>query len=284
MELPQGRHRLHLITVTLLAMACAVSLSPLVTAKKMEPPPDATPENLFVSETVSSADAGVFSHRKLLQTAVAKTGAPVYRFVECRHLSKEESKLVQVGLSSDGGPMYRVTRGDYCLFTTLTGTPDVNTLNVRPLSIRRSVSNSLPHNTTAVLNSDALNQGLSSTQQYVCERFGPACRVALAVQLAENPSGACEIYHYNTSDGTLDWGYFQINSVHLKNPGLNLKDLLDCKANIDYAYRLFLQKGFAPWAAYTNGAYRKFLPSPENQRALATVAQELTLFRAVVPE
>jgi hypothetical protein len=42
-----------------------------------------------------------------------------------------------------------------------------------------------------------------------------------------NPRGACEIYHYN-SDGTLDWGYFQINTVHLKrnmkrwcSPGLS---------------------------------------------------------------
>jgi hypothetical protein len=54
----------------------------------------------------------------------------------------------------------------------------------------------------------------------------------LAIQRAENPAGKCEIYHYN-SDGTLDWEYFQINTVHLKRAGLNLRDLLDCKANID---------------------------------------------------
>src|ERR1019366_151013 len=47
-----------------------------------------------------------------------------------------------------------------------------------------------------------------------------ACRIALAIQRAENPKGACEIYHYN-SDGTLDWGYFQINTVHLTMAGLN---------------------------------------------------------------
>ena len=58
---------------------------------------------------------------------------------------------------------------------------------------------------------------------------------SLAVQRAENPRGACEIFHYNT-DGTLDWGYFQINTVHLKRAGVNLRDLLDCKANIDFAY------------------------------------------------
>jgi len=100
---------------------------------------------------------------------------------------------------------------------------------------------------------------LSAYQQYACAKFGPACRVALAIQRAENPKGRCEIYHYNT-DGTLDWGYFQINTVHLKRPGLNLRDLLDCKANIDFAYQLFVEShGFTPWSTYNSGAYRRFL-------------------------
>ena len=78
---------------------------------------------------------------------------------------------------------------------------------------------------------------LTAYQQYACQKFGPACRVALAIQRSENPQGTCEIYHYNR-DGTLDWGYFQINTVHLKRRGVNLRDLLDCKANIDFAYQL----------------------------------------------
>lgn len=100
---------------------------------------------------------------------------------------------------------------------------------------------------------------LSAYQQYACMKFGPACRIALAIQRAENPQGKCEIYHYNT-DGTLDWGYFQINTVHLKRRGLNLRDLLDCKANIDFAYRLYAEnQGFTPWSTYNSGAYRRFL-------------------------
>lgn len=81
---------------------------------------------------------------------------------------------------------------------------------------------------------DQHGRRLSAWQQYACRKFGADCRVALAIQRAENPRGKCEIYHYNT-DGTLDWGYFQINTVHLERPGLNLYDLLDCKANIDFA-------------------------------------------------
>lgn len=106
---------------------------------------------------------------------------------------------------------------------------------------------------------DQRGRSLTAYQQYACAKFGSDCRVALAIQRAENPQGRCEVYHYN-SDGTLDWGYFQINTVHLKRPGLNLRDLLDCKANIDFAYQLYEEKqGFTPWSTYNSGAYRKFL-------------------------
>ncbi len=105
---------------------------------------------------------------------------------------------------------------------------------------------------------DQQGHRLTAYQQYACRKFGSACRVALAIQRAENPKGACEIYHYN-SDGTLDWGYFQINTVHLERPGLNLRDLLDCKANIDFAYVLYRERGFAPWSTYKSGAYLRFL-------------------------
>jgi hypothetical protein len=106
---------------------------------------------------------------------------------------------------------------------------------------------------------DQHGRPLTAYQQYACAKFGPDCRLALAIQRAENPQGKCEIYHYNT-DGTLDWGYFQINTVHLKRPGLNLRSLLDCKANIDFAYQLYLEShGFTPWSTYNSGAYKKFL-------------------------
>ena len=106
---------------------------------------------------------------------------------------------------------------------------------------------------------DQQGRGLSAWQQYACRKFGADCRVALAIQRAENAQGKCEIYHYNT-DGTLDWGYFQINTVHLKRPGLNLRDLLDCKANIDFAYQLYREKGgFTPWSTFNDGRYRRYM-------------------------
>jgi hypothetical protein len=50
--------------------------------------------------------------------------------------------------------------------------------------------------------------------------------------------------------------------VHLTRAGLNLRDLLDCRANIDLAYQLYQERGFQPWSTYNNGAYRRFLRSP----------------------
>lgn len=106
---------------------------------------------------------------------------------------------------------------------------------------------------------DQGGHALTAYQQYACTKFGSACRLALAIQRAENPAGKCEIYHYNT-DGTLDWGYFQINTVHLKRPGLNLRDLLDCRANIDFAYKLYTEEhGFTAWSTYNSGAYLRYL-------------------------
>ena len=105
---------------------------------------------------------------------------------------------------------------------------------------------------------DQFGRRLTAYQQYACNKFRSACRIALAVQRAENPRGACEVYHYN-SDGTLDWGYFQINTVHLKRAGVNLRGLLDCKANIDFAYQLYTERGFEPWTTFNSGAYRQFL-------------------------
>ena len=137
---------------------------------------------------------------------------------------------------------------------TVTLRPPVRILFQSPLVIAARM---LPEESRGA-QADQFGHRLTALQQYACKKFGSSCRVALAVQRAENPRGECEIYHYN-SDGTLDWGYFQINTIHLKRPGVNLRGLLDCKANIDVAYQLYTEQGFKPWTAYRDGAYRKFL-------------------------
>ena len=193
-----------------------------------------------------------------MKIAVAKSGAPVLRFVECRHYPKEHRKLVQTSISADGYAVLRFMPGDYCLFGSETVVSVAET-KLGPnagsvLEMKRQVGAETPQ-----ARSNPLNELLSPYQRYACEKFGPACPVALAIQTAENPQGACEIYHYNSTNGTLDWGFFQINTVHLTRRGLNLRDLLDCRTNIDFAYQLFQKRGFEPWTTYIDGTYRKFL-------------------------
>ena len=108
---------------------------------------------------------------------------------------------------------------------------------------------------------DQFGHHLTAYQQYACNKFGSVCRVALAIQRAENPKGACETYHYN-SDGTLDWGYFT-NQHGAPDAGwTEPAGFVDCRANIDFAYQLYEERGFQPWSTYNNGAYRRFLRSP----------------------
>ncbi|HKE21416.1 MAG TPA: hypothetical protein VKB88_03440 [Bryobacteraceae bacterium] len=220
--------------------------------------------NPLVSHTVpdggiaNNSDA-IYVHDKLMQVGVVDGGTPVLRFVECRHYPREHMKLAQVGLTSAGTAVMRLIAGDRCQFAPDAPVSDdgvaggVHPENHHALEYQRPPFPGLE------LQRQPVNDRLSIYRRYVCEKFGTACPIALAVQLAENPTGACEIYHYNSADGTLDWGFFQINTVHLTRRGLNLRDLLDCKANIDFAYKLFSEAGFEPWTVYRSGAYLKFL-------------------------
>jgi hypothetical protein len=196
----------------------------------------------------------LYVHDKLMQVAKSNSGVAVLRFVECRHYPKEHMKLAQVGLTSAGNAVLRLIAGDRCLFAPKSPVLDAQEYQ-QP---RRSGFGFQP---------EPANHHLTDYQRYACEKFGSACPIALAIQLAENPAGACEVYHYNSSDGSLDWGYFQINTVHLTRRGLNLRDLLDCKANIDFAYQLFREEGFEAWTTYVNGAYRRYLFNRNVERA-----------------
>lgn len=60
-------------------------------------------------------------------------------------------------------------------------------------------------------------------------------------------------------NGSVDYGIFQINSIHeqrLKKLGMTMEDMKDCKKNIAYAYEwLYSYQGWTPWVSYTNGSY-----------------------------
>lgn len=221
------------------------------------------------SAPTTASDGALYVHAKLMQIAVSTSGSPVLGFIECRHYPREHMKLAQVGVSADGHALLRLVAGDECL------------LEPNPVGSARGVTHSQNPGITipvrhlqAYAGASGFNGRFTPYQQYACEKFGPACPVALAIQFAENAAGACEVYHYNASDGTLDWGFFQINTVHLTRKGLNLRDLLDCKANIDFAYQLFLEEGFEPWTTFRNGAYRKYLARDDPRTELPSIAAD----------
>jgi hypothetical protein len=238
------------LSLALAALAAGAAVTGQSSTVSASSPKDG--ENRELAQPQSpGGDGAIYLHTKVMKVGTSRSGVPVLRFVECRHYPRNHNKLVQTNVSAAGQAVLRFMPGDYCLFASDESVSGTDTPNPQ---------------------SDASRNLLTAYQRYACEKFGSACAIALAIQLAENPKGTCEVYHYNPGNGTLDWGFFQINTVHLKRPGLNLKDLLDCKANIDFAFELFREKGFEAWSTYASGSYRKFLARVKPQLLAAAPA------------
>lgn len=111
------------------------------------------------------------------------------------------------------------------------------------------------------------NTPLNETQQYLCDKFGANCKIALAIQKAENGTGQCDRINWSNKDQSLDIGYMQINTLWINKNIFKPVQLFDCKSNIDAAYEIFKRwggetdtnKGFGAWATYNNKSYLKFM-------------------------
>lgn len=98
----------------------------------------------------------------------------------------------------------------------------------------------------------------TDTEAKICEAFGVAdCKMALAIMKAES-GGKVEAYSVNTN-GSIDVGLFQINSVHFNTKGCSLGEVVTEAGNIACALSIFQKSGWSPWVAYTSGAFQKFL-------------------------
>jgi hypothetical protein len=95
-------------------------------------------------------------------------------------------------------------------------------------------------------------------EKYICEKWGAFdCKTALAVAKAE--SGIREDAININNNDTIDYGIFQINSVHFKKPGCSMKDLVDQYKNVDCAYKIWEAQGWSPWVAFNNGNFKTHL-------------------------
>lgn len=74
--------------------------------------------------------------------------------------------------------------------------------------------------------------------------------MALAISWAENGSRKCDRVSPANSNGTKDYGVFQINTIHAWRGNLT-----DCKENIRIAKEIFDEQGWSPWSVYKNKRY-----------------------------
>ena len=96
---------------------------------------------------------------------------------------------------------------------------------------------------------------LTPIEQYICDKWGVFdCRIALAVSKAENGTRQPDRFNVNTN-GTIDIGIFQINSVHFKREGCSLAEIVDAYKNVDCAYQIWQEQGWNPWVAFNNGNF-----------------------------
>lgn len=93
-----------------------------------------------------------------------------------------------------------------------------------------------------------------TNEEYIRAKFGDHGDVAVAIAKAE--SGLREDAIGQNTNGTIDVGCWQVNSIHLKKENLTLETLLDCKKATDWVYdNLYLYQGFNPWVAFKTGSY-----------------------------
>lgn len=91
-------------------------------------------------------------------------------------------------------------------------------------------------------------------KQYICDKFGAMdCKIALGIAQAESGFRS-DAFNINTND-TIDIGVFQINSVHFKQAGCSLEEVVFANKNVDCAYSIWKASGWKAWSAYNNSSY-----------------------------
>ena len=95
----------------------------------------------------------------------------------------------------------------------------------------------------------------TTAEKKICDKWGPyECKTAIAVAKHEGLNH--EVYEFNTNtNGTIDVGYFRINSVHFDKEGCSLAEVITEEGNINCAYQLWKEQGWKIWVAYINGSY-----------------------------
>jgi len=101
-------------------------------------------------------------------------------------------------------------------------------------------------------------QHLTGIEEKIVEVFGVAdAKIAIAIAKAE--SGLKEEAFHANSNGSVDIGIFQVNSVHFTKPGCSLKELVNAEKNVLCAYQIYKVSGWNAWVGFWNGNWRNEL-------------------------
>lgn len=93
----------------------------------------------------------------------------------------------------------------------------------------------------------------TGTEVIIRDVFSNDPDVAVAVAMAESHMRT-DATHTNTN-GSVDCGLFQINSIHKPTA----EQCSDARANVELARKIWNRAGWSAWSAYNNGSYKKFL-------------------------
>ncbi len=135
-----------------------------------------------------------------------------------------------------------------------------NSPQIKP-TLEAVANNSSSSKTVEVLPSPrpqlASSQNLGRCEEFreIVEQYPWNSKVMLAIMRAES---GCNPRSDNTglnTNGTYDYGLFQINSVH----GHSRDILANPAKNTEIAFRIWQSQGYRAWSAYNNGAYLKFM-------------------------
>ncbi len=89
----------------------------------------------------------------------------------------------------------------------------------------------------------------------IVEKYPWNSKVMLAIARAESNCNPRSDNSGLNTNGTYDYGLFQINSVH----GYSRDILANPAKNTEIAFRIWQSQGYRAWAAYNNGSYLKFM-------------------------
>jgi hypothetical protein len=87
------------------------------------------------------------------------------------------------------------------------------------------------------------------------EKYPWNSKVMLAIARAESNCNPRSDNSGLNTNGTYDYGLFQINSVHSHSRSI----LANPAKNTEIAFRIWQSQGYRAWAAYNNGSYLKFM-------------------------